>query len=606
MDRTEVQSIDQGVFAFPKPTVRHGIGYAISIACFLTAFGMFTSSLVIPDVPRVEEATVLPYLHEDMASYEYGSLQAGYDSDEYADLAAFVVVPLELVEGTLAYDECKWVEDDDGGGSWQYSFSMEGAQPLTMVDAEGAVIRAAFSLEGSLNPEGEMDNPGCGSDWSRTIEGFGMDANNYLFNAFVLVEEEPPRYQLLSVMEIGDLNYPTNDPQEVTQREDRGRWALLSTGIGGLIFMYSTSPPLMDNLRNIRKANRSAVKDTSSAPGVLGFSGRLFPHFGPNFQPLPYSDHPARPVKDDWLFGAPVPSTFDNPYVGDEGGKLMREHPTVIGTPKAALLTPYSIGAILFAGSFIWLSADLRARDGSDFHTTLGWVMTVVVTVMNLLWFYSAWKQFKLNRLIRDLPTSPIRSVAVGQAELVGQVRPSVAGTPEMSVGGRTHRGLTAWQWKSYQYVCRTDSDGDTHCSWEHRETKDGGVPFMIHDGSGGMLIDPALWIKKPIDYGPILDSWQRGDWKWNLVGLGVGDPVYILGDCVPRDVDHLQTWGSHETLAQALLTMVPTTGTGDASILHYGTEMDVLAKNRSLFEIFIVPLIIFLFGIFMFINYTP
>ena len=51
----------------------------------------------------------------------------------------------------------------------------------------------------------------------------------------------------------------------------------------------------------------------------------------------------------------------------------------------------------------------------------------------------------------------------------------------------------------------------------------------MIHDGSGGMLIDPALWIKKPIDYGPILDSWQRGDWKWNLVGLGVGDPVYIL-----------------------------------------------------------------------------
>ena len=46
--------------------------------------------------------------------------------------------------------------------------------------------------------------------------------------------------------------------------------------------------------------------------------------------------------------------------------------------------------------------------------------------------------------------------------------------------------------------------------------------------------------------------------------------------------------------------------GTGDASVLHYGTEMDVLAKNRSLFEIFIVPLLIFLFGIFMFINYTP
>lgn len=606
MDRTEVQSIDQGVFAFPKPTFRHGIGYFISLVLVVVAIGLYSSSLVIPDVPRVEEATVLPYLHDDMASYDYGPVQKGYDEEEYARKAAFVVVPLELVEGTVAYDECTYIEDDEGGGQWEYSLTMARAEELTMVDAEGAVIKAAFSRLGSLSPEGEMDDPACGSEWSRTISGGGFGVRNYVFNAFVLVEENPPRYQLLSVKEIGNLNNPTNDPQEVTQREDRGRWALLSTGISGLIFMYSTSPPLMDNLRKIRKANRSAVKDTSSSPGVLGFGGRLFPHFGPNFAPLPYESHPARPVDDDWLFGAPVPSRFNEPYAGDQGGKLIREHPNVIGTPKVALLTPYSLGAIVFGGSFIWLSADLRARDGSDFHTLLGWGMTVAVTVVNLLWFYSAWKQFKLNRLIRDLPTSPVRSAAVGQAELVGQVRPSVAGTPEMSVGGRTHKGLAVWQWKSYQYVCTTDSEGNTSCSWEHRETRDGGVPFMLHDGSGGMLIDPALWTKKPIDYGPTLDSWTRGDWKWKLAGLGVGDPVYILGDCVPRKRDHLEKWGSHESLPQALLTMVPTTDTGDASILHYGTEMDVLAKSRSLFEIFIVPLFIFLFGIFMFLNYTP
>ena len=325
MDPTEVQSIDQGVFAFPKPTFRHGLGYFFSIVGMFIAFGLYSSSLIIPDVPRVDEADVLPYLHDDMAAYEYGPLQDGYDVDEYANQAAFVVVPLELVEGTVAYDECKWVEDDEGGGSWDYSFSMEGAQPLTMADAEGTVIRAAFSLEGSLSPEGEMDDPACGSDWSRTIAGNGMGADNFLFNAFVLVEENPPRYQLLSVKEIGNLNNPSNDPQEVTQREDRGRWALLSTGVAGLIFMYSTSPPLMDNLRKIRKANRSAVKDTTSAPGVLGFGGRLFPHFGPNFQPLPYENHPARSVNDDWLFGAPVPSSFNDPYAGDQDGKLIRE-----------------------------------------------------------------------------------------------------------------------------------------------------------------------------------------------------------------------------------------------------------------------------------------
>lgn len=607
MGPTDVHSIDQGFFFLPKPTGRHMVGYLLSLLGVLIAFGMYTSSLVIPDVPRVEEATVLPYLHDDMGLYDHGPLQKGYGSGEYASEAAFVVIPLELVEGVLAYDDCSWEEDGEGGGSWDYDFWMADAQPLTMMDSEGVAIQAAFSLEGSLSPEGEVIDPGCGSEWSRTIQGHGVDCEcNFKFNAFVLVEEDPPRYQLLSVSEIGNLNNPTNDPQEVTQREDRGRWALLSSGLSGLIFMYSTSPPLLVELRKVRKANRSAAMDTTSAPGVLGSSGRLFPHFGPNFAPLAYSNHPSRSVENDWLFGAPTPSRFDEPYAGDEGGRLIPEHPQVIGTPKAAFITPYSLGALVFASSFIWLSADLRARDGSAFHTTLGWGMTIAVTVINLIWFYSAWKQFKLNRLIRDLPTSPIRSAAVGQTELVGQVRPSVAGTPEMTVGGRTHKGLVAWQWKSYQYVCRTNSDGDTHCSWEHRETKSGGVPFMIHDGSGGMLIDPSLWVKKPLDYGPLLDSWQRGDWKWDLVGVGIGDPLYILGDCVPRKREHMEAWGSHDTLAQALLTMVPTTETGDASVMHYGTEMDVLAKNRSLFEIFIVPMLIFLFGIFMFLNYTP
>ena len=61
MDPTEVQSIDQGVFAFPKPTLGHAFGYLFSIIGVVVALGLYTSSLVIPDVPRVEEATVLPY-----------------------------------------------------------------------------------------------------------------------------------------------------------------------------------------------------------------------------------------------------------------------------------------------------------------------------------------------------------------------------------------------------------------------------------------------------------------------------------------------------------------------------------------------------------------
>ena len=126
--------------------------------------------------------------------------------------------------------------------------------------------------------------------------------------------------------------------------------------------MKSTSPPILDKLRTIRAANRRAVRDTASMPGVLGSSGRLFPHFGLNFEPLPYADHPTRDANDDWLFGAPVPTAINDPYAGDEGGRLITEHPNNIGTPKPAMFTPYSLGALVFATSFIWLSADLRAQ----------------------------------------------------------------------------------------------------------------------------------------------------------------------------------------------------------------------------------------------------
>ena len=58
--------------------------------------------------------------------------------------------------------------------------------------------------------------------------------------------------------------------------------------------------------------------------------------------------------------------------------------------------------------------------------------------------------------------------------------------------------------------------------------------------------------------------------------------------------------------LPNALVTVKPTTDTGDASVLHYGTELDVMANNRSIFEILVVPMLVFIFGVFMFLNYTP
>ena len=75
MDRLAVQSLDQGMFAFPRPKVIHIIGYIITLSSVLTAYTLYSQSLGIPDVPRVEEATVLPYLHDDVSAYDLAPVQ---------------------------------------------------------------------------------------------------------------------------------------------------------------------------------------------------------------------------------------------------------------------------------------------------------------------------------------------------------------------------------------------------------------------------------------------------------------------------------------------------------------------------------------------------
>ena len=607
--------LDHGFFQMARPSLKHGVAYVFAALFFLVSLGLFATSLSVPDVPRIDEADRLGTLPNDPSEYDVVPVQAGYDADEYAESAAFVIVPLRLEAGVIADEWCTWVENDDGGGSWEWGYNMVDAQPLLWVDYNGQSIPAPFSLEGSLSPEGEIYSSPCGSEWERTKGGFGLnDSENPHFMVYMLVETNPMRYQVLSVTEISGFSASAQDPQEVTQREDRGRWSLLTMGIGGLIFMYASEPSLMHDLRRMRKANWERAKNLQSAVGVQGSEGRILQHVGLGGQPLSGDEGnpvtlPSRAVKQDWLFGAPaLPASYENVFAPDGDGTLLPEHPASLGSPVPATVTPYSLGALIFALSFIWLSADLRARDGSPGHIALGWVLTSVVTVVNLIWFFHAWKQFKLVRAIQDLPTSPVRSVAVGQAEIVGQVRPSKAGTPQLSVGGKTIGGLCAWTWTSYEYVCRTDSEGNTTCSWEARDSDTGGVPFIVHDGSGGIMVDPSMWAKRPktVDHGPVIESWQRGNWRWDLNVLGVGDPAYVLGDCVPRTHEHMEEWGRDETLANSLVMMVPSTDTGEASVLHYGTELDILSSKRSVFEILIVPCAVFLFSVFMFVNYTP
>ena len=205
---SEAHGLDHGFFHIPKPTPGHSRGYGISAVLLIIGLFLYNSSLSIPDVPRIEEAEVLLALHDDPSDYEYGVLQKGYDAEEYASTAAFVVVPLELESGTIGYESCTWVEDDDGGGSWSYSVEFFD-NSLRFRDVAGKSIDASFSRQGSLSPEGSMLSE-CSSDYGRDIVVWGQgQSENHRFSVFMLVEEDPVRYQLLSVAETAGSATPS-------------------------------------------------------------------------------------------------------------------------------------------------------------------------------------------------------------------------------------------------------------------------------------------------------------------------------------------------------------------------------------------------------------
>ena len=134
--------------------------------------------------------------------------------------------------------------------------------------------------------------------------------------------------------------------------------------------------------------------------------------------------------------------------------------------------------------------------------------MRLGLVIFTIIWSYLAFKRWKLVHNIIDTPTSKVRSVAVGAAELVGQVRPGPEGTLSFNVGGDVSRlveGAVAYKWVEEEHVCRGSGE-DRTCSGKLVEKENASVPFILHDGTGGILVDPSSWEK--MDYGSMLHRW--------------------------------------------------------------------------------------------------
>ncbi len=327
----------------------------------------------------------------------------------------------------------------------------------------------------------------------------------------------------------------------------------------------------------------------------------------------------------DWILTAPGPTTWnENQYLPHGDGTPLPEHPVKVGTPRPATISTYGIMMLLFViGSCIGAGYIVNETPSGD---DLFYIPYIVLGV-GLIWALLGYFQYKMQRQMADTPTSLVRSVAVGNPELVGQVRPSKSGVLRVVVDGHPNRVIpncVHFHW-SYEVKIRehyTDSEGNskTREYWKTIREDGGGVPFILNDGTGGIVVKPTTF--KRTDMGQYLKRWEsnHGDslkkelgmefaarlftggnvvkHRWTVYALRIGNPVYILGTTRSRPQEEIQSEGLDGTLQNTLLEVVGEDAPGIKATLQRGTELANMGRMRSSFEVMIIPLCLTLGGL--------
>ncbi len=150
---------------------------------------------------------------------------------------------------------------------------------------------------------------------------------------------------------------------------------------------------------------------------------------------------------------------------------------------------------------------------GMQIHTRMGW--QVILSVMSLVSLFAWMSALRRLRIVRDTPTSKISSAAQGYTELIGQGKQF----SEAPLFSKYSQLPCLW----YRYhVERKGSDN----KWHTEERGESDQPFLLDDGSGRCVVDPAgaevLTTHK--------DTWLDGDYRyteWRLIGM---DTIYAIG----------------------------------------------------------------------------
>jgi len=336
-----------------------------------------------------------------------------------------------------------------------------------------------------------------------------------------------------------------------------------------------------------------------------------------------------KPTNDpnDWVFPAPGPLEWNssNRYAADPSGKALPEHPATVGTPTPATLSLHGVFAVCAVICLLVFGAALTAQSGSDAanNATSSLVLAALGFILTLVGYF----RNKGLRQMLDTPTSLVRSAAVGYPELVGQVRPGVEGAMTVLVDGNERmvvHNMVGYRWTYEQKQCRTvktDEGTKEECSWVTIRSDSGGVPFILHDGTGGIKVNGTSF--KRCDFGQFIQQWSGAfaetlgkqlmasavagvlggarveGHRWTVYGLRLGDPVYLLGQTKPRPAEELQAEGLDGTLGNSTIEVWGNEdAVGTKVTMKRGTELVNLGTSRSGMEMLLPPIILMLGGL--------
>ncbi len=413
-------------------------------------------------------------------------------------------------------------------------------------------------------------------------------------------------------------------------------WAL--TGL--VILFYTTPHPFAQELGQY-KEKVTDVKFLEAYAKERGFTSEEYW--------MKESLETENSASGSWNFPAPSRQVWnnENPYTEDDEGSLLLEHPFMIGTPQPPLLTLravyFTLGLFMLQywgvinalkdnldtfGFFFSFLLDDNSNTG--LFIVVLFVIAIGYMVLYLLILLYGWMRRMIDTInMIDLPTTLVNDVVKGEVELIGQVRPGpqkavkifVDDNPEMACSN-----LVCFEWVREDFSGEVDSQGRSSntffqtqmnslnrllknfADWlfvreplhsEESARQRGGIPFILHDGSGGIRIEPSMFHQ--IRYQEPLKVWNVGKVRWTLYGLRLGDPVYIRGELSSRPKKELAEENLIDAPKNALMKVQGQNKTPEYEyVLAQGSEHSILAYTYSVFETFYLPMFYLLLFLIM------